>query len=381
MMPTEIHPDPVHPVAAERRRRPPTLVIVAFYLWWPLIIGHSIMLAYLALTLVQAARIGGPAWDVLFVDPPVALPLLLMITLEASFAISMRGGSGVARAVLVVLAAVTVAFALVVPIPDNGTRMPVVQTTAEVLAASVPFDLSLILTVLAAGALVASVLPFLPAANSYFERAPRAVAGDDEADLPSSSSISRARRRMPWQVLVAFILWWPLILIEALALFLVGQQMAYYLGLGMGSMVTVMFAIGVALPLLGVIAAEVTLVFFLRRASRAARRWLLFLAIPTAVLAIWPALAVLIAQALPAERAIANGLLGAEIASVGALIAVLVLAASILPYLPPGHRFFDDAPFTGEEGSPAQVAAESESTADDTLAVPQADAQPDQRVS
>ena len=355
MMPTEIQTDPVVPVAAARRRRPPTLVIVAFYLWWPLIIGQSIMLVYLALTLVQAARIGGPAWDVLFVDPPIALPLLLMITLEAAFAISMRGGSAVARAVLFVLAAVTVAFALVVPIPDNGTRMPVVQTTAEVLAASVAFDLSLILTVLAVGALVASVLPFLPAANSYFERAPGRVMRDDEADLPSSSPLSRPRRRMPWQILVAFILWWPLILIEALALFLVGQQMAYYLGLGMGSMVTVMFAIGVVLPLLGVIAAEVTLVFFLRRASRVARRWLLSLAIPTAVLAIWPALAVLIAQVLPAERAIANGLLGVEIASIGALIAVLALAASILPYLPPGNRFFDDAPFTGDAGSPAHV--------------------------
>ena len=171
MMPTEIYPDAAPPAAAEPRRRPPTLVIAAFYLWWPLIIGQSIMLAYLALTLVQAARVGGPAWDVLFVDPPIAIPLLLLITLEVAFAISMRGGSRLARAVLLALAAVTVAFAFLVGIPNNGTQMPVVQTTAEVLAASVPFDLSLVLKLLAVIALVASVLPFVPPANSYFQRA------------------------------------------------------------------------------------------------------------------------------------------------------------------------------------------------------------------
>lgn len=385
MMPTEIHPDPVRPASAEPRRRPPTIVVAAFYLWWPLIIGQSIMLAYLALTLVQAARIGGPAWDVLFVDPPIALPLLLMITLEVAFAISMRGGSRVARTVLVVLAAVTVAFAFLVPIPDNGTQMPVVQTTAEVLAASVPFDLSLVLKLLAVIALVASLLPFAPPATSYFPRSARPVMRDIESEVDSSSSISRPRRRMPWQVLVAFILWWPLILIEALALFLVGQQMAYYLGLGMGSVVTVMFAVGVALPLLGMIAAEVTLVFFLRRGNPAARRWLLYLAIPTALLAIWPVLAVLIAQVVPAERSIANGWLGVEIASIGGLIATLALAASILPYLPPGNRFFHVPPFAGDGGFPAPIAEEGRNAADavisDTPAVPRADADPDQRLS
>jgi len=383
MMPTEIHPDPVPLAAAEPRRRPPSLVIAAFYLWWPLIIGQSIMLAYLALTLVQAARLGGPAWDVLFVDPPIAIPLLLMITLEVAFAMSMRGGSRVARAVLIALAAGTVAFAFLVPIPNNGTRMPVVQTTAEVLAASVPFDLSLVLKLLAVIALVASVLPFVPPANSYFQRAPSPVMRDIEGDAPSPSSIPRPRRRMPWQVLVAFILWWPLILIEALALFLVGQQMAYYLGLGMGSLVTVMFAVGVALPLLGVIAAEVTLVFFLRRGIPAARRWLLILAIPTALLAIWPVTAVLIAQAIPAERSIANGWLGVEIASIGGLIAVLALAASILPYLPPGNRFFRVPPLPGDVASPAPIAVKSGNTTDpvagDTAAAVQADASPAQR--
>jgi len=383
MMSTEIHPDPVRPAAAQPRRRPPTPVIAAFYLWWPLIIGQSIMLAYLALTLVQAARIGGPAWDVLFVDPPIAVPLLLMITLEVAFAISMRGGSRLARTILIALAAVTVAFAFLVPIPDNGTQMPVVQTTAEVLAASVPFDLSLVLKLLAVIALVASVLPFVPAANSYFQRDPRPVMGDIKADVHSTISIPRSRRRMPWQVLIAFILWWPLILIEAVALFLVGRQMAYYLGLGMGSVVTVMFAVGVALPLLCMIAAEVTLVFFLRRGSPAARRWLLCLAIPTALLAIWPVVAVLIAEVVPAERAIPNGSLGVGIASIGGLIATLALAASILPYLRPGNRFFHVPPLTGSVGFPAPIAEGSGNATDGVIpgtpAVPPVDADADQR--
>lgn len=381
MMPTEIHPDPVPHAAAEPRLRPPTLVIAAFYLWWPLIIGQSIMLAYLALTLVQAARIGGPAWDVLFVDPPIAIPLLVMITLEVAFATSMRGGGRVARAVLVVLAAVTVAFAFLVPIPDNGTQMPVVQTTAEVLAASVPFDLSLVLKLLAIIALVASVLPFAPPANSYFKQASNPVLQDIAGDAQAPGSMPRPRQRMPWQVLLAFILWWPLILIEALVLFLVGQQMAYYLGLGMGSVVTVMFAVGVALPLLGMIAAEVTLVFFLRRGSPGARRWLLCLAIPTALLAIWPAFAVLIAEVIPAERAIANGWLGVQIASIGGLIATLALAASILPYLPPGKRFFDVMPLAGGTVQPTPAAEapgvdSAQAVAGDPPVALQADADP-----
>ncbi|SFS00821.1 hypothetical protein SAMN04487846_1412 [Microbacterium sp. cf046] len=350
MMPTEIHPDAAPPSAAAPRERPPTLVIAAFYLWWPLIIGQSVILAYLALTLVEAARVGGPAWDVLFVDPPTVVPLLLLITLEVAFALTMRGGSRVARAVLLALAAVTIAFAFLVGIPDHGTRTPVVQTTAEVLAASVPVDLSLVLKVLAAIALVASVLPFVPPANRYFWRPPYAPTPDVEDGSPAQGTMPRPRRRMPWQVLVAFILWWPIIVIEGLVLFAVGSQMAYYVGLGMGSVITVLFAVGVALPLLGIIAAEVTLVLFLRRGSRVARRWLMCLAIPTALLVIWPAAAVAIAAIMPREEGLGGGWIAVQISTIGGIIAALVIAASILPYLRPGRRFFSDESGADDSG-------------------------------
>ena len=381
MMPIEIHPEAAAASAAAPRRRPPTLVIAAFYLWWPLIIGQSVALAYLALTLVQAARIGGPAWDVLFVDPPIAVPLLLMVTLEIAFAISLRAGSRIARAVLLAIATVTLAFALFVGIPDNGTLMPVVQTTVEVLAASAPVDLSFVLKVLAAVALVASVLPFLPPANRYFWRPPRAPTPDVEDDSAAQSATPRRRRRMPWPVLVAFILWWPIIVIEALGLFFVGSQMAYYLGLGMGSTVTVMFAVGVALPLLSMIAAEVTLVLFLRRGSRAARRWLLCLAIPTALLAIWPAVAVTIATVAPVDGGLGGGWIAVQISTIGGVVVALVLAASILPYLPPGRRFFAVRPLAGDTArhTPAAEAPEvdpAEAVAGDPPAVLPAEADP-----
>ena len=332
------------PSAAAPYRRPPALVIVAFYLWWPLIIGQSITLAYLALTLAQAARVGGPAWDVLFVDPPIAFSLLLMIAVEVAFVVQMRGGSQVARVVLLVLGTLNAAFAFLVGIPATGTRMPVVQTTAQVLAESVAVDLALILNVLAVLAVAASLLPFIGPASRYFWKPPRAADPATAGDPTMRVAGSRRRRAMPWPVLVAFILWWPLILIEALGLVILSRSIAQYIGNGMASVVTLLFAVGVGLPLLAMIAAEIPLVLFLRRGSNVARWWLLTLAIPMGLLTAWPAVTLIVAEIGGTDEGLGGGPFIELVSMIGAVVAVLALAVAVLPFLPPANRYFSTEP-------------------------------------
>lgn len=341
--------------------RAPVLVVVAFYLWLPIIIAQSIVLAYMALTLAQAARIGGPAWDVVFVDPPIAISLLLMVTLEVGFAISMRAGGRVGRVVLVLLAVLNATFAFLVGAPPTGTRMPVVQTTAQVLASSVAFDLDLILKVLSVIALTASVLPFLPAASAYFARqqgTKSQAPSESSPSIPVSEQTGNgepisspdaeavrdaetlARRARPWQVIVAFILWWPLVLMQVAALVYLGTTIAYYLGLDMGSVVTVLFIVGVGVPLLGLVAGEIALNLALLRGSRVARWWLLGLAISTLLIAIWPASAVALAEIAGTHGGIGGGAEIATISGIAASVALLALFGTVLTFLAPPDSYF-----------------------------------------
>jgi hypothetical protein len=181
---------------------------------------------------------------------------------------------------------------------------------------------------------------------------------------------------MPAQVLIAFVLWWPIILLEALVVFLVVRQMMYYIGLDMASMVTLLFAVGVVLPLLGILTAESALVLLLRRGSRVARRWLLYLGIPTALMAIWLGFAALAGDVVPAQDSISLGGMGG-VYGLSGIIAIVILAASILPYVPPGNRFFDVPPLA-DASTPASIAAEPGTHVADEPAPP-ADADTSQR--
>jgi hypothetical protein len=168
---------------------------------------------------------------------------------------------------------------------------------------------------------------------------------------------------MPWQVLVAFILWWPLILIQLAGLALLGTSIAQYIGSGMGSVVTLLFAVGVGVPLLAVIAAEIPLVLFLRRGSRTARGWLLCLAIPMALLTTWPALTVLMAELAGTNGGLGGGPFILQVSTIGGVVAVLALTAALLPFLPPGNRFFTSAPIDGSPPPPSGTMEETRAEA------------------
>lgn len=95
---------PIPPVAAETvALRAPREIVLSFYLWWIPIIVQGIILAYIGLTLDEAARIGGPAWDVLL---EVALPAVIVTTLttaEITCVFLVRRGWGGARIALIVI--------------------------------------------------------------------------------------------------------------------------------------------------------------------------------------------------------------------------------------------------------------------------------------
>ena len=120
----------------------------------------------------------------------------------------------------------------------------------------------------------------------------------------------------------------------------------------MASVVTLLFTVGVGLPLLAVTAAEIALVLFLRRGSRVARGWLLFLAIPTALLTTWPAVTVLLAELAGTTGGSGGGPFILQVSTIGVAVAALALAASVLPFLPPGNRFFATAPGAADAPPP-----------------------------
>lgn len=72
--------------------RPPWPVVVSFYLWWIPILLQAVLLAYIGLSLAEAARVGGPAWDILFVDAVPALVVLTATTAEIVCVFLMRAG-------------------------------------------------------------------------------------------------------------------------------------------------------------------------------------------------------------------------------------------------------------------------------------------------
>jgi len=385
----ESAPAPAPGQAPEPRRRPPALVVCAFYLWLPLIVAQAIVVAYLALTLAQAARIGGPAWDVLFVDPPFAISLLMLVTLELGFAITMRRGSRVGRIALLVLALLSAAFSFLVGIPASGTRMPVVQVTPQVLAASVPFDLDLTLDVLVVVALTASVLPFLPPANRYYWKPPAAPAAvipesaavtDDgtlvepaiEYEESTPDAAAPRRRGKPWPIIVAFILWWPVIVLQGAALVYLGTTIGYYLGMDMGSTVTVFFIVGAGVPVALLVVAEIVLDIAMLRGSSVARWWLLGLAIPTVIIAIWPAAVVIAAEIAGTDGGIGGGEYIATLSGIVAGVALLALVGTALTFLPRANGYLAGTS-VGDEPRPRdpEPAGEREEALTQQVAEPQ----------
>ncbi|WP_426324531.1 hypothetical protein [Microbacterium sp. E-13] len=153
----------------------PWPVVGAFYLWWVLIVVQSIGLAWMGLVFGQAARVGGPAWDILFVYVPIGLPILALVVVEVVFVVRLRRASRAARVVLAILA-----------LPTAGAAMVIVSnmwSAGLAAAASVSFagpNLTgvwmawVLIGALFLIAIAAAILPFLRPASRYFSKKPHA---------------------------------------------------------------------------------------------------------------------------------------------------------------------------------------------------------------
>jgi hypothetical protein len=77
--------------------------VVSFYLWWIPIILQGVLLAYIGLSLAEAARVGGSAWDILFIDAVPALVATAVTLVEIAAVFRMRGGHRGWRIALLVI--------------------------------------------------------------------------------------------------------------------------------------------------------------------------------------------------------------------------------------------------------------------------------------
>ncbi|MFF2488503.1 hypothetical protein ACFVSU_19025 [Microbacterium sp. NPDC058062] len=176
------------------RPRAPWPVVAAFYLWWVLIFVQSVGLAWMGLVFGQAAEVGGPAWDILFVYVPIGLPTLALVVIEVILVLRLRRAGRVARVVLAILA-----------LPAALTALNIVSETwwaAQAAASSVSFvgpnvagDVMfwVAIGILIVAAIAAAILPFLPPVGRYFRKTPG-------TDPPPAVPEFGAAPAAPWTV-------------------------------------------------------------------------------------------------------------------------------------------------------------------------------------
>ena len=177
----------IMPVTDERPTpRAPWPVVAAFYLWWTLIAAQSIGLAWMGFTFAQAAGIGGPAWDILFVDVPIGLPTLIIVAVEFVFVLRLRRRSRPARIVLAVLAipaAVSLTFMLS-PIWWAGLATAASVGFVSPSAAADVTGFWVAVVIIAVVAITAAVLPFTRPVGRFFWKGPSPASGQPPLVVP-----------------------------------------------------------------------------------------------------------------------------------------------------------------------------------------------------
>jgi hypothetical protein len=88
------------------------MILISFYLWWIPILLQACFLAYVGLSLAEAARVGGPAWDILLVDAIPALVAIVATAAEIIGAFLMRAGIRGGRIVLLAVGLVMLALVM-----------------------------------------------------------------------------------------------------------------------------------------------------------------------------------------------------------------------------------------------------------------------------
>ena len=160
---------------AERPRpRAPWPVVAAFYLWWVLIFVQSVGLAWMGLVFGQAAEVGGPAWDILFVYVPIGLPTLAIVIVEVVFVLRLRRASRAARVVLAVLALPAAGFAMVI-VSNQWWAWQAAASSVSFVGPDVGGDTTfwMVVGALVLTAIAAAILPFLRPVGHYFRKKPR----------------------------------------------------------------------------------------------------------------------------------------------------------------------------------------------------------------
>jgi hypothetical protein len=139
--------------------RAPRPLISSFYLWWLVVGLQSTYLAYTGLTFAEAARIGGPAWDVLFDFAIPDVVVLAVTTLQLTFVLLMRQGIRGSRVVLVVIAVIMgpVDYLLATQVWRFFASTYAVQSAPIILTA-----------VIVTASAIAVVAMYLPVSNAFF---------------------------------------------------------------------------------------------------------------------------------------------------------------------------------------------------------------------
>ena len=156
------------------RPRAPWPVVAAFYLWWVLIFVQSVGLAWMGLVFGQAAEVGGPAWDILFVYVPIGLPTLALVVVEVVFVLRLRRASRAARVVLAVLALPAAGFAMVI-VSNQWWAWQAAASSVSFVGPDVGGDTTfwMVVGALVLTAIAAAILPFLRPVGHYFRKKPR----------------------------------------------------------------------------------------------------------------------------------------------------------------------------------------------------------------
>ncbi|MDL9979370.1 hypothetical protein [Microbacterium candidum] len=282
-------------ITATAPARPPRTVVVAFYLWWAPITWQLIGLAYILLTFSEAARIGGPAWDVLLNDGPSALLLPVVCGVEIAFLFPMRRGMRAARIVLTVVGFLIAAALALLPTTMEGNPAALLTAFGLVVAVTI----------------AAVVLMFVPSSNHWFAGA--TDAGVPDAALDTAAPVTRR----PLIVTVAFWMWWVIVLAQFAFVIQDIVEVAQY---GVGILVNVWW--GDALDLaFAVVAAVFTP--SLGHGSRVAR----------IVLTVGSGVTLLLGL-------VVEPLLSWTIPWYTALFFLFLIAATVLLFVPVANRFF-----------------------------------------
>lgn len=302
--------------------RAPSAIVLSFYLWWTAIALQSAYIAYCGLTFAEAARIGGPAWDILFdLELPV-LVVLFVTALEIGFTLLLRRGFRGSRIVLIAISVFMVPATFV----TTAQVWRLVPYGIEMVDPAVP-----VVAVLVLVSATAIVTMYLPESNAFFRS--HRPARDPEGLSPR-----------PTLVVVAFWLWWPMIVLESLGLVLfaaliVGSFVAgpdwYY-----SVFVELIFAAPVVLlaGTLGLV--MMLLVFRMRKGSRAARGWLLGLAVAAALLTLMELPEVIVLFATNWVAILAQVFDG--------VVVVLALVGAVIPFLPAAAAYYAKNPLVPE---------------------------------